>query len=506
MNWYLEVLTKYAVFSGRARRKEFWYFFLVNIIASILLMVIDAFTGSFNANVGMGLLGGIYTLAVLIPGIAVSVRRLHDTGRKGWWLLICLVPLIGTIVLLVFTVQDSDPGENRFGSNPKKGDHADSKGLDEDAYMERILREADARARGEARRRATYPISEEAQKDEEFLALLKSTVKENRLDIIPNEELFKICNRARSIAAFGNTLDIELSKAIDTLSEEIKKRGLSQENMPRVISNYGDSSFTKKNKTGGMSKWVYAIPVIVIALVVSISYFSDKDETGRKATKAPTFDILRYQNDYKDYYGDASLEDIARDFYNRTAAKDQPDYNAWKKDAGIEPIIQEDTKRRTPSPPSILDKLKYAPIPFRYDEESIQGRLYRYDRFTMTVQQKSGAEWVSIPWLKSLQHARDVLAKRAIDRQNEELKDTLETMKREQQFKDMNREFDEQQREMDQQFRETNRQNESPTDMLTKFETEEQNRKLNRNIEDLKDTVETMKREQESRDIQRRFR
>lgn len=68
----------------------------------------------------MGLLGGIYSLAVLIPGIAVSVRRLHDTERSGWWLLIGLVPLIGAIVLLVFMVQDSKAGSNRFGENPKE--------------------------------------------------------------------------------------------------------------------------------------------------------------------------------------------------------------------------------------------------------------------------------------------------------------------------------------------------------------------------------------------------
>ncbi len=120
MNWYIEVLKKYAVFSGRARRKEYWYFFLFNIIATIILGVIDGVTGSFSPEVGMGLLSGIYTLAVLIPSIAVTIRRLHDTDRSGWWLLIILVPLIGAIVLLVFMVLDSKPGQNQFGSNPKE--------------------------------------------------------------------------------------------------------------------------------------------------------------------------------------------------------------------------------------------------------------------------------------------------------------------------------------------------------------------------------------------------
>ncbi len=119
MNWYLEVLKKYAVFGGRARRKEYWYFFLFNILISIVLGIIDGMTGSFSSEAGIGLLGGLYSFAVLIPGIAVSVRRLHDTNRSGWWLLIALVPFIGAIVLLVFMVQDSQPDENQYGPNPK---------------------------------------------------------------------------------------------------------------------------------------------------------------------------------------------------------------------------------------------------------------------------------------------------------------------------------------------------------------------------------------------------
>ena len=120
MNWYLEVLKKYAVFSGRARRKEYWYFFLFNIIILLVLSFIDGMTGTFIYEAGLGLLGGIYALAVLIPGIAVAVRRLHDTDRSGWWLLIGLIPILGTIALLVFMLQDGKPGENQYGANPKE--------------------------------------------------------------------------------------------------------------------------------------------------------------------------------------------------------------------------------------------------------------------------------------------------------------------------------------------------------------------------------------------------
>ena len=119
MNWYIGVLKQYAVFSGRARRKEYWFFVLFNIIASVVLAMIDRMTGTFSADAGVGLLSGIYALAVLIPSIAVSVRRLHDTGRTGWWLLIALVPVIGAIVLLIFMVLDSQPGTNQYGPSPK---------------------------------------------------------------------------------------------------------------------------------------------------------------------------------------------------------------------------------------------------------------------------------------------------------------------------------------------------------------------------------------------------
>jgi uncharacterized membrane protein YhaH (DUF805 family) len=119
LNYYISVLKKYAVFTGRARRKEYWFFILFNIIASFILGFIDAMTGTFSAEAGLGLLGGIYTLAVVIPSIAVSIRRLHDIGKSGWWFLLVLIPIIGPIALLVFFVFDSEPSENQYGPNPK---------------------------------------------------------------------------------------------------------------------------------------------------------------------------------------------------------------------------------------------------------------------------------------------------------------------------------------------------------------------------------------------------
>ncbi len=120
MNWYLYVLKKYAVFKGRARRKEYWYFFLVNIVISVVLSWVDTRLGTPGSAEGAGLLGSVYSLAVLLPSIAVGVRRLHDIDKSGWWMLIGLVPVIGFLVLLYFFVQDSQADSNEFGPNPKK--------------------------------------------------------------------------------------------------------------------------------------------------------------------------------------------------------------------------------------------------------------------------------------------------------------------------------------------------------------------------------------------------
>ncbi|OCC11665.1 DUF805 domain-containing protein [Streptomyces sp. PTY087I2] len=112
MNWYLAVLKNYAGFSGRARRKEYWMFTLISFGISLVLSIIG---GAIDAS----FLSYIYTLAILIPSLAVGVRRLHDTGRSGWWLLIALVPLVGAIILIVFLASEGKPETNEHGVNPK---------------------------------------------------------------------------------------------------------------------------------------------------------------------------------------------------------------------------------------------------------------------------------------------------------------------------------------------------------------------------------------------------
>lgn len=115
MNWYLEVLKKYAVFSGRARRKEFWMFTLFNLIVVAVLagLAVGTKSGVFWA------LYGIYGLAVLLPGWGVTVRRLHDTSRSGWWILFYIVPIVGPITLLVFLASEGKAEPNQYGPNPK---------------------------------------------------------------------------------------------------------------------------------------------------------------------------------------------------------------------------------------------------------------------------------------------------------------------------------------------------------------------------------------------------
>lgn len=106
------VFGKYATFSGRARRSEYWWFFLFDVIVSVVMFAVDT-------AIKTPIPGLIVSLALLLPALAVTVRRLHDTGRSGWFILIGIIPIVGSIVLIVFACQDSQPGENQYGPSPK---------------------------------------------------------------------------------------------------------------------------------------------------------------------------------------------------------------------------------------------------------------------------------------------------------------------------------------------------------------------------------------------------
>ncbi|GHT90439.1 aminopeptidase [Betaproteobacteria bacterium] len=123
--WFLSILkTKYADFEGRAGREEFWMYTLFVILVFIPLSIVAAIAFAISNILGI-LLFGVLVLAAIglfVPSLAISVRRLHDTGRSGWWYLICVIPIVnwvGSIVLLVFYCLDSQPDENQYGPNPK---------------------------------------------------------------------------------------------------------------------------------------------------------------------------------------------------------------------------------------------------------------------------------------------------------------------------------------------------------------------------------------------------
>jgi uncharacterized membrane protein YhaH (DUF805 family) len=128
MNWYLKVLRQYSDFKGRSRRTEFWMFVIINILIAAVAAFIDrlfgiTFSGGGYACAPYNMFGpihGLYMLAMFIPTLAVTVRRLHDTSRSGWMILVALIPVIGGIWLVILMLIEGTPGENRYGFNPKE--------------------------------------------------------------------------------------------------------------------------------------------------------------------------------------------------------------------------------------------------------------------------------------------------------------------------------------------------------------------------------------------------
>src|SRR5690349_17627802 len=120
MNYYLQVLRNYANFNGRARRKEYWMFVLFNFIFLILAAALDNLLGiTFADEIPYGPVYLVYGLFTFLPSLAAGVRRLHDTGKSGWWLLIAIIPIIGGIWLLVLFVTEGTAGDNEYGADPK---------------------------------------------------------------------------------------------------------------------------------------------------------------------------------------------------------------------------------------------------------------------------------------------------------------------------------------------------------------------------------------------------
>jgi uncharacterized membrane protein YhaH (DUF805 family)/regulator of sirC expression with transglutaminase-like and TPR domain len=143
MDWYIKVLKKYAVFSGRARRKEYWMFVLFNFIFSLVAFILDLVIFGIGL-VGFSPLNIMYGLAVFVPTLAVSIRRLHDVGKSGWYYLIILIPIAGPIWFLVLTCTDSQLGDNKYGPYPKEEEDSGNSIVDYNKTIELAPDSADA--------------------------------------------------------------------------------------------------------------------------------------------------------------------------------------------------------------------------------------------------------------------------------------------------------------------------------------------------------------------------
>jgi uncharacterized membrane protein YhaH (DUF805 family) len=120
MRWYLKAVKQWDDFKGRARRKEYWFFMLFYALLAMVCGFVDVVLGTWNDAKGYGPILALFNFAMLLPLLAVSIRRLHDTGRSGWWYLVWFIPAIGPFVFLGFMFLDSKPGENEYGPNPKR--------------------------------------------------------------------------------------------------------------------------------------------------------------------------------------------------------------------------------------------------------------------------------------------------------------------------------------------------------------------------------------------------
>lgn len=121
MKWFIEGMKKYATFAGRANRKEYWNFFLIYFLFSIIASVADVAIGKFDASLGFGPISGTFYVATLLPSTAIAVRRLHDTNRTGWWMLLLIVPLVGLIWVVILLARAGDVGPNPYGQAPAQG-------------------------------------------------------------------------------------------------------------------------------------------------------------------------------------------------------------------------------------------------------------------------------------------------------------------------------------------------------------------------------------------------
>ena len=120
MKYYIKAFNNFSNFNGRARRKDYWMYLLFNLIFAVVAIILDNVFGLAFESIGYGVIYLLYSLITFIPSLSVSVRRLHDKSKSGWYLLLAIIPIIGGIVLLFILAANGDPGENEYGMNPKE--------------------------------------------------------------------------------------------------------------------------------------------------------------------------------------------------------------------------------------------------------------------------------------------------------------------------------------------------------------------------------------------------
>jgi uncharacterized membrane protein YhaH (DUF805 family) len=196
-NWYMKCWWQYADFSGRARRKEYWMFQLFNILIVVAAVMFVALPSSVTYSVAVVIvfatLTGLYCLAIFIPGLAVLVRRLHDTGKSGWWMFISLVPLAGSLWLLVLLLSEGERGSNEYGPNPKAAD--DTVRTDSYGPTEQTL------PLGEYNRRTAQPVLAQQTK--------RSTGRDYSCNIRVDDSFDDVSRNHATLVMKGDTLMFE---------------------------------------------------------------------------------------------------------------------------------------------------------------------------------------------------------------------------------------------------------------------------------------------------------
>ena len=185
MNWYIKVLNQYGDFEGRARRTEYWMFALFQLLIGIVLTILSGAAPLLGAILFL-----IFALGTLIPSLAVTVRRLHDSGSSGLLILLNLIPYLGAIVIAILCCKDSMPGSNEYGDNPKDNDYENQKPRSKNEIVPKINFDKDE----QKEEKATYVYSDDISEKKEVSQSAVDHSLNNKLEIKGNEGIDELMN------------------------------------------------------------------------------------------------------------------------------------------------------------------------------------------------------------------------------------------------------------------------------------------------------------------------